>query len=418
MNSCVKTQSVTVVQPIPVTESISIVDAGCDTNGQITVIASGGVGGPYTYGLIGINQLPTPSNTFNVAPGVYNLFVLDANDCPFYYPNIVVGVTNNLSITPAADTTICEGKSAQLNANTNATQFSWSPAIGLSNPAIQNPVANPTVTTQYVVTANFGQCSGKDTIVVNVNKAPVPDAGPDVEICFGQDYQLQGSGGVQYIWNPPSTLSNGALPNPVSSPQQTITYSLNVIDANGCSSLTPDQMILTVTPPIIVKSNPKDTVVFAGDQFQLSVSSGATNYSWSPATGLSNPFSANPTITVTSDIIYNIIATTAAGCRGDGTVTVKVFKGPEIYMPTGFTPNGDGKNDIFKPFTVGIVKINYFRVYNRWGSLLYSTSNLNQGWDGRIGGVNQPTGTFVWMVQGEARDGKVITKKGTVTLIR
>jgi gliding motility-associated-like protein len=87
-------------------------------------------------------------------------------------------------------------------------------------------------------------------------------------------------------------------------------------------------------------------------------------------------------------------------------------------MPTGFTPNGDGKNDIFKPFTVGIVKINYFRVYNRWGSLLYSTSNLNQGWDGRIGGVNQPTGTFVWMVQGEARDGKVITKKGTVTLIR
>jgi len=147
-------------------------------------------------------------------------------------------------------------------------------------------------------------------------------------------------------------------------------------------------------------------------------SSGATNYSWSPATGLSNPFISNPIITVTADITYNIIATTAAGCRGDGAVTVKVFKGPEIYMPTGFTPNGDGKNDVFKPFTVGITRINYFRVYNRWGRLLYSTSNLNEGWDGRIGGVDQPTSTFVWMVQGVARDGKIITKKGTVTLIR
>jgi len=416
VNGCSITKPVTITQPTQLTATYSVTDATCNggNDGQVIVTPSGGTS-PYNYNFVGATG---PYSTSNVAPGIHNLAVVDANGCSTFYPGVVVGLTNNLSITPAADVTICESKSAQLNVNTNATQFSWSPATGLSNPAIQNPVANPTVTTQYVVTANFGLCSGKDTIVVNVNKAPIPNAGPDVEICYGQDYQLQGSGGVQYIWNPPSTLSNGALPNPVSNAPQTTTYSLMVIDSNGCKSLTPDQMILTVTPPIIVKTNPKDTVVFAGDKFQLLASSGATNYSWSPATGLSNPFISNPTITVTSDITYNIIATTAAGCSGDGTVTVKVFKGPEIYMPTGFTPNGDGKNDVFKPFTVGIVKINYFRVYNRWGRLLYSTSNLNEGWDGRIGGVDQPTSTFVWMVQGEARDGKVITKKGTVTLIR
>ena len=417
-NGCVKTQAVTITQPPPFTATLSTVDATCNggADGQILVVPDGGTG-PYYYTVTTPPLQPLP-NVINVAPGIYNVMLSDANVCITTIPNVVVGLTNNLSIVNAPDVTICEGKSAQLNVNTNATQFSWTPAVGLSSTSIQNPVANPTVTTQYIVTANYGQCSGTDTIVVNVKAAPVPDAGPDVEICYGQDYELQGSGGVQYIWTPLSTLSNGALPNPVSSPPQTTTYSLMVIDANGCMSLTPDQMIVTVTPPIIVKTHPIDTVVFSGDQFQLLASSGATNYSWSPATGLSNPFVANPLLTVTSDVTFNIIATTAAGCRGDGAVTVKVFKGPEIYMPTGFTPNGDGKNDVFKPFTVGITKINYFRVFNRWGRLLYSTSNLNEGWNGRIGGVVQPTGTFVWMVQGVARDGKVITKKGTVTLIR
>ncbi len=417
VNGCIISTTITVTQPPALSGSTVIRDATCNggADGQITVNATGGTS-PLAYSL---GTPPSqPSNIFNVTPGTYTIMVVDANACVLSIPDVVVGLTNNMSITPAPDVTICEGKSTQLNVNTNATQFSWSPAAGLSSTTIQNPVASPIVTTQYIVTATFGQCSGRDTIVVNVNAAPIPDAGPDVEICYGQDYQLQGSGGVQYFWTPPSTLSSGALPNPVSTPPQTTTYSLMVVDNNGCMSLTPDQVVITVTPPIIVKANPKDTVVFAGDQFQLSVSSAATSYSWSPATGLSNPFIANPVLTVSSDITFNIMATTAAGCRGDGTVTIKVFKGPEIYMPTGFTPNGDGKNDIFKPFTVGITKLNYFRVYNRWGRLVYSTSNLNEGWDGKIGGMDQPTSTFVWMVQGEARDGKVITKKGTVVLIK
>ena len=297
INGCDTSMLLLVPQPPQIIATASTVNASCNggADGQIIVTASGGIGA-LQYSIDGTNF--QTSGVFNVLPGTYTVTVKDFNNCTTSQ-SITVGLTNNLSITPAADKTICEGKTTQLNVNTNAIQFSWTPAVGLSNPAIQNPVASPTVTTQYVVTATFGQCSGKDTIVVNVNKAPIPDAGPDVEICYGQDHELQGSGGVQYIWTPPSTLSNGALPNPVSTPAQTTTYSLMVIDANGCFSLTPDQMVLTVTPPIIIKTFPYDTVVFAGDQFQLIASSGATNYSWSPATGLSNPFIANPVLTVT-----------------------------------------------------------------------------------------------------------------------
>jgi gliding motility-associated-like protein len=416
VNGCIITKAITITQPTLFTATASVIDASCSggANGQITITPSGGTA-PYYYT---INAPPLqPLTIINVAPGSYTILVADANVCITNIP-VVVGLSNNLSVTASPDVTICEGTSTQLSVTSNATQFSWTQGTSLSNPNIQNPVANPKVTTQYIITATFGQCSGKDTIVVNVNPAPIPNAGPDVEICYGQDYILHGSGGVQYLWTPPSTLSNGALPNPLSTPPQTTTYNLNVIDSIGCASLIPDQVIVTVTPPIIVKTNPVDTVVFSGDKFQLLASSGAANYSWSPGVGLSNPFIANPVLTVSSDVTFHIIATTPAGCRGDGKLTVKVFKGPEIYMPTGFTPNGDGKNDNFKPFTVGITNLNYFRVYNRWGQLIFSTAKLNDGWGGRITGTEQPSGTYVWMVQGVARNGKVITKKGTVTLIR
>ena len=416
VNGCTIFKNITLTQPQLFTATASVTDATCNggADGQIAITALGGTA-PYYFA---VNSAPLQALTIiNISPGSYNIMVADANVCITNIP-IVVGLSNNLSVTASPDVTICEGTATQLSVASNATQFSWTQASSLSNANVQSPVANPKATTQYVVTATFGQCTGTDTVVVNVNPAPIPNAGPDVEICYGQDYTLNGSGGVQFLWTPPSTLSNGALPNPVSVPAQTTTYSLHVIDSNGCQSLAPDQVIVIVTPPIIVKTNPSDTVVFAGDKFQLLASSGATTYSWSPGIGLDNPFIANPVLTVTSDVTYHIVATTPAGCRGDGKVTVKVYNGPEIYVPTGFTPNNDGKNDKFKPFTVGITNLNYFRVYNRWGQLIFTTGKLNDGWDGRVTGSEQPAGTYIWMVQGVARNGKVITKKGTVTLIR
>jgi gliding motility-associated-like protein len=97
---------------------------------------------------------------------------------------------------------------------------------------------------------------------------------------------------------------------------------------------------------------------------------------------------------------------------------VRVYKGPDIYVPTGFTPNNDGKNDKFTPFPVGMKSYNYFRVFNRWGQAVFSTTRLNDGWDGRWGGVDQAGGTYVWMIEGLTKDNRVITKKGTVVMIR
>jgi gliding motility-associated-like protein len=162
-------------------------------------------------------------------------------------------------------------------------------------------------------------------------------------------------------------------------------------------------------------------VVHAGAQFQLTATSAGTDYTWTPATGLNNPLIANPTVTapaVGTEVVYHVIATTAAGCRGDGYATVRVYAGPEVYVPNAFTPNQDGRNDLFMPFPVGIKKLDYFRVFNRWGQLLFSTGSLHHGWDGRLGGTEQASGIYVWMLQAVTAEGKTISKRGTVMLVR
>ena len=422
-NNCITTQAATVTEPVLLTAASANSAASCDggNDGVITVTANGGNAG-YQYSLDGITF--QASNVFNVAPGNYTVTVKDNLGCTATF-NTTVLLGSNFTLTPQTDPTICEGRSTQLQLNSNATVYTWTPAIGLSSTTIANPVANPIVTTQYIVTATLGRCSGEDTVIVNVNAAPIPDAGSDGFICFGQTYQLNASGGTQYSWSPITYLNNPAIANPISTPAKDINYTLSIMsDINGCASLTTDQMRIDVTPPIKVKTFPYDTVGYNGDQFRLLAVPSDTdviNYSWSPVLGLSDPNIANPIVTagVIGDVVqYRVVTSTIAGCKGEGYVTVRVYKGPDIYVPTGFTPNNDGKNDKFTPFPVGMKSYKYFRVFNRWGQLVFSTSKLHDGWDGKLGGRDQATGTYVWMIEGVTKDDRVITKKGTITLIR
>lgn len=418
-NGCITTKSVLVTQPAILTAFSLNNNASCDggNDGRIRVNASGG-NTNYFYSIDGVTF--QASNVFNVAPGAYTITVKDNLGCTTSF-NTTVGLTVNLFLTPLVDPTICDGTSTQLNAASNATIYSWTPGTGLSNTAIHNPIASPAVTTQYMLTATLGRCTTHDTVIVNVNSAPIPNAGPDGDICYGQSYTLQGSGGSQYIWTPAIYLNTTSGANPVATPTRTTIYTLSVIDAIGCHSLVTDDVKVVTSRPMRIYTYPYDTIAHAGDQFELLATSAGINYTWSPVTGLSNPNIANPTVTIGAvgdEMTYQVVGVTAEGCKGEGYVKIRVYKGPEIYVPTAFTPNGDGKNDKFTPFPVGIKSYNYFRVFNRWGQLIFSTTKLNDGWDGKIAGKEQPAGLYVWMVEGITRDKKIITKKGTVTLIR
>jgi gliding motility-associated-like protein len=146
--------------------------------------------------------------------------------------------------------------------------------------------------------------------------------------------------------------------------------------------------------------------------------SGGTVYSWAPATGLDNPAVQDPVTTLFHDQSYILTVKNVEGCGEQDTINIKVYKGPEIYLPNAFTPNGDGRNDSFKVIGPGIRKLNYFRIYNRWGQLIFESNSLKTGWDGSFRGSPQPAGVFAFTVSAEDSAGKTFSKSGSFLLIR
>jgi gliding motility-associated-like protein len=117
-------------------------------------------------------------------------------------------------------------------------------------------------------------------------------------------------------------------------------------------------------------------------------------------------------------ITYSVSATYSFGCQGTATVNVTIATTlPDIFVPNAFTP-GAGSNSLFRPVCIGIASLDYFRVYNRWGQLVYSTSQIGQGWDGRVGGKLQESNAYLWIARGTDYTGRVIARKGTLVLIR
>ncbi|MCX6315725.1 MAG: gliding motility-associated C-terminal domain-containing protein [Bacteroidetes bacterium] len=418
-NNCMITETITVSEPAVLTAASVNNNASCDggNDGQIIINAAGG-NPAYRYSLDGVNY--QVSNIFNVAPGTYTVYVRDNLGCSTSF-TAVVGLTVNLFLQPQADAHMCEGTSVQLQTISNATEYAWTPAAGLNDTTLANPTANPANTSIYRLRAVLGRCTAYDTVQVIVHTAPLPNAGPDGDICYGQSYTLQGTGGFTYNWTPPLYLNTTVGANPVSTPTNTTKYTLSVTDAIGCNSLVTDDVIVKVKRTMKLRTFPFDTLAHPGDQFRLQAISPGINYQWTPATGLSSATVPDPIVTVgvAGDVIqYQVTGVDTEGCKAEGYVTIRVYKGPEIYVPTGFTPNGDGLNDLLLPVPVGIKSYNYFRVFNRWGQLLFSTTTLNRGWDGRLNGKEQPTGTYIWIVEGVTKDNRLITKKGTTTLIR
>jgi gliding motility-associated-like protein len=165
-----------------------------------------------------------------------------------------------------------------------------------------------------------------------------------------------------------------------------------------------------------------DTTIILNQPFQLTA--GATysgsaqlNYNWSPTIGLNDPASATPVTILQDDQVYYLTVRSADGCVAKDTINLTVFKGSNIFVPSGFTPNRDGKNDLLHPGYYGIKQLNYFTIYNRWGQQVFTTKSLSAGWDGRFQGQNQE-GTFVWILSATDFVGKKYSLKGTTTIVR
>ena len=194
--------------------------------------------------------------------------------------SFTVDIRPALSIIASTDTAICPGTSTRLSV-TGATSYVWTPIQGLSDPAIANPVASPTVTTKYFVrSANINSCVAIDSVLITVNPAQALLVSGDTSICNGGFAQLLVSGGISYQWAPATGLSASSIPNPVASPVLSTLYTVTSTDLNGCTAS--DSVTVTVNPAGAIISASSDTITCLGTPVQLNAN-GASNYKWTPA---------------------------------------------------------------------------------------------------------------------------------------
>jgi len=367
-----------------------------------------------------IINLNTATPTVTPAVTKYYYVMLDDNGC-INNDSVRVRVVNFVTLQARSDTTICTTDNVQLNAVSDGLQFSWSPPATINNPAIINPMARPTGTTTYTVTAKIGHCTATDNVIINTVPYPGVNAGADTIICYGTTAQLNGSiVANSFTWSPTSSLENANTLTPLAKPPGTTAYILTARDVIGCPKPSRDTVLVTVLPKIKAFAG-NDTSVVVGQPLQFNATGGVA-YLWSPSTWLNKTNVANPVAIYNAEIEniqYQVNVYNEANCVDSAYVSVKIYKTtPQVFVPTAFTPDGDGRNDMFRPIAVGITRIEYFRVFNRWGQLVFSTTTNGKGWDGKIGGKEQSSGTFVWLVMGVDYTGKSFFAKGTVTLIR
>jgi len=299
--------------------------ATCVNNdGTVTITTTGGTA-PFAASIDGGTAIMGQTTWTGVDSGTHYIAVTDANGCQSS-TTVLVPLADTLTVTAGTVPATCQGvgDTLPITSNIAGANFAWTPAAGLSSSTVAEPVASPSATTTYTVTATVGACTQTAGVAVTVLPAPVAAAGVSDTICPGKSVQLQGSGGIQYLWSPGTYLSDSTSANPmVVQPSSTVTYKLTVTGANGCSSVDSAATTVVVTlPPKVFAGD--DTTVVVGQPLPLNAvdvnNSGFTSYVWSPSLGLDDSAIANPTAVITGNITYTVVATTTLGCSATATI--------------------------------------------------------------------------------------------------
>lgn len=354
------------------------------------------------------NPIYVTSNTTN-----FSVLITDTNQCSgigqflvtvFPLPNIDAG----------NDDYVCLGSQYNLNGIGDVT-FSWSPGNVLNDSTIANPIANIIDTTTFIFTTTSQQgCINKDTIIIDVQKPIIATLSSDTFICEKDTLQLLATGGIFYEWTPSLGLNNAAIANPLASPITTTNYSVKI--ANNCFDTTLSVNIIVYPLPIAYAGI--DDTIYRADSLLL-IANGGIEYSWSPGNSLSDSTASNTYAKPFNTTSYIVTVTDVNSCKNTDTVIVFIDATTLLLLPTAFSPNQDGVNDRFRILRgLNILKLLEFKVFNRWGQLVFETNNMNAGWDGFFKGETAEIGVYQFFAKAITYDGNIIIEKGNVTLLR
>lgn len=374
----------------------------CDDTVTLEVIASGGRS-PYSY-TWSTGDSTAIINAYSPVTSWYHVTTTDA--CIQENHDSIEVIISQPVISIAGDT-ICVGEQATVSSSTpGAVAWNWS--NGGTTPNIQ---VNPTNTTIYtlVVQDTIG-CTDTASAEVLVNPSPVVTISNDTAICKGDSIDLLAGGGTIFNW------SNGASGSPIQvAPQGTSTYSVTVTNANGCSDQ--DEVVVTVVDvPFPFISAPADTIC-RGETITLTAN-GGMDYLWNEGS-ISQAITVTPPQTTSYTVI---VSNTNAGttCSANATFELGVKRCNSYFVPSAFTPDGDGTNDVFGPIGEFKAIDNYeMYIYDRWGRLIFHSSDFNEKWDGTDGNGKQANpGAYIYRIFIQETYAEPFDLSGSVTLIR
>ncbi len=356
-----------------------------------------------------------------LATTTYTVYGTDILGCTDTVTTVVRIIANSLKISVyPTNSIICLGNSAFITA-TGAKSYTWSPAIGINTTTGDTLTANPVSTTTYtVIGTGLGDCADTTVAVIIVSPPPVITVQPDSPvICYGQAIPLTASGASTYLWSPSTGLyeTTGSQVDAHSSVTTLYTVygrdSLKCIDSTKLTLIVKSSPVSSFTTSVPSICNPL--------QIQFSnISTAAVSYLWNFGDGDSST-EQNPVHLFPKTSIYTItlISTSENGCM-DTLITADTLSNAHsnLFVANSFTPSIPGMNQIFKPDIICTAPSNYtFKIYNRWGEMVFETNDPKQGWDGTYKGKLQPLGSYVYFLQVNCGVCNFF-KKGDVTLIR
>ena len=370
---------------------------------------------------------PNVDITFTNA-GAYtaSLIAVNSSGCKdTAYQNIKVN--NPPVVTAGSDTAICENTTYLLNAN-GASTYTWT-GNNLSCTDCATTMATPSQSTLYTVTGKDAiGCTNTDTVnvrVVMVTNVDVQSTGDT--LCIGQTAKLSATGALTYKWYPSDFLdsTNISTPTFTASSETSILYHVVGHGENDC---------YIDTGTVSVKVYPVPQMQIVNDQLTLNVgtavklettsSPDVTTWTWQPAQGLDNPTAQSPMASPKETTKYTCLASNGGSCISRDEIVVSVVcKNTNVFIPNTFSPNSDGVNDLFYPRGIGLFAVKSFRIFNRWGQMIFDKYNANpnssaDGWDGTYKGNLQTSDVYIYIIEVQCENGVIIPVKGNISLLR
>lgn len=368
------------------------------------------------------SALKDPSRNYG-PPGKYNvkLRVSNSRGCE---DSLEKEITINvpIEVNAGADTVICLTDSVMLMPS-GGVSYEWTPGTTLSCTNCNNPFAFPTDKTIYtVISTDVNGCHDTAEVEVDIKTHVTSSVGAGGEICEGEEFALSVTGGTSYLWIPSNSVDNPNSGTPIATPTTTTKY--HVVAYEGSCIPDTNTVDITVFPKPTVSIRGGGQIVAGTTADLIASGDNIVRFLWSPANTLSCSDCSDPVASPFKTTKYQVKVFTKYECVDSADVTISVLcDEKQLFIPNTFTPNGDGINDIFRVRGNGISTLKSFRVYNRWGQVLFertdATVNDNaNGWDGTHNGVQLPPDVYIYIVEAFCENGELLKLKGDVTIIR